>query len=96
MKEVLIFLVSTLLLATSNTAYAKNSIVTETVIKEKIIKESIENYPGPCACPYNTAKNGSRCGKRSAYSRAGGYETVCYKSDVTTQMIQDYKSRNKR
>ena len=38
-----------------------------------MIKESIDGYPGNCPCPYNTARNGSRCGKRSAYNRAGGY-----------------------
>ena len=41
-------------------------------IKKEIIKESIESYPGNCACPYNHARNGSRCGGRSAYSRTGG------------------------
>ena len=48
----------------------QNSESTE-AIKQKIIKQSIENYPGNCPCPYNSARNGSRCGKRSAYNRAG-------------------------
>jgi hypothetical protein len=28
----------------------------------------------PCACPEDLARNGSRCGKRSAYSLPGGAE----------------------
>lgn len=60
-------------------------------IKQKIIQESIDEYPGNCPCPYNTASNGSRCGKRSAYNRAGGYTPICYPEDVTTQMIRNYK-----
>ncbi|EPX8182686.1 hypothetical protein ACW2PP_003746 [Escherichia coli] len=63
------------------------------IIKE-IIKESIESYPGNCACPYNYARNGSRCGGRSAYSRSGGYNVICYESDVTDEMIQQWKREN--
>jgi len=46
------------------------------------IQQSINNYSGNCPCPYNRASNGSRCGKRSAYSRPGGYSPLCYSSDV--------------
>jgi hypothetical protein len=52
---------------------AKQSNESTEAIKQKIIQQSIESYPGNCPCPYNTARNGSRCGKRSAYNRAGGY-----------------------
>ncbi len=60
-------------------------------IKKLIIAESIAAYPGPCACPYNSARNGSRCGKRSAYSRPGGYAPICYDTDVTAGMVRDYR-----
>ncbi|HYG26021.1 MAG TPA: hypothetical protein VD906_03870 [Caulobacteraceae bacterium] len=62
-------------------------------IRQKIIKESIASYPGNCPCPYNSASNGSSCGRRSAYSRGGGYAPVCYASDVTPEMIREYKAR---
>ena len=62
-------------------------------IKNQIIAESIASYPGNCPCPYNLAKNGSHCGKRSAYSRPGGYSPLCYESDVTPEMIEAYKKR---
>lgn len=73
---------------------AKQSGESTEVIKQKIIKQSIENYSGNCPCPYNTARNGSRCGKRSAYSRDGGYAPICYSEDVTAQMINNYKNRS--
>ncbi|WP_406741408.1 hypothetical protein [Acinetobacter shaoyimingii] len=74
-------------------AEAKSNSQNTQAIKQKIIQESIENYSGNCPCPYNTARNGSRCGKRSAYSRVGGQTPVCYPEDVTDAMIKAYRAR---
>jgi hypothetical protein len=60
-------------------------------IKKIIIQQSIQNYSGNCPCPYNVTRNGSMCGRRSAYSRAGGYAPICYPNDVTPDMIKRYK-----
>jgi hypothetical protein len=38
-------------------------------------------YGQGCPCPYDVAKNGSSCGKRSAYSRPGGDSPICYVGD---------------
>ena len=57
--------------------------VSEAKSPEEIIKESIANYPGKCPCPYSIMSNGKECGKRSAYSKPGGYEPLCYLSDIT-------------
>jgi hypothetical protein len=75
-------------------AEAKQSSQSVEAIKQKIIQQSIENYPGNCPCPYNTASNGSRCGKRSAYNRAGGYAPLCYPEDVSDRMVKEYKERS--
>ena len=48
-----------------------------------MIQESIAQYPGKCPCPYSIMSNGKQCGKRSAYSKPGGYEPLCYVSDIT-------------
>ena len=72
-------------------AEAKQSSQSVEAIKQKIIQQSIENYPGNCPCPYNTASNGSRCGKRSAYNRVGGYVPLCYPEDVSDRMVKEYK-----
>ena len=63
-------------------------------IMELIINDSISSYPGNCPCPYNTTKNGSRCGKRSAWSRAGGYSPLCYPKDVPDNMIHKYRKEH--
>ncbi len=75
---------------------AQDSKPSDAQVKKAIIKESIEQYPGNCPCPYNTAKNGSRCGKRSAYSRPGGYEPICYPSDVTQEMIREWRENHSK
>ena len=74
-------------------AEAKQGVENTAAIKQKIIQQSIESYPGNCPCPYNTARNGSRCGKRSAYNRAGGYAPICYAKDITAQMIREFKGQ---
>ncbi|ORC58024.1 hypothetical protein BZK31_17055 [Pseudomonas floridensis] len=76
-------------------AQAKEATVSDATIVRAIIQESIDGYSGNCPCPYNSARNGSRCGKRSAYSREGGYAPVCFKEDVTKEMISEYRSRLK-
>ncbi len=50
---------------------------------EQMIHESIAQYPGKCPCPYSIMSNGKKCGKRSAYSKPGGYAPLCYVSDIT-------------
>ena len=72
--------------------FAEN--ISDQQIVQNIIYESIANYSGRCPCPYNRASNGSSCGKRSAYSRAGGYAPLCYASDVTPSMISSYKNNH--
>lgn len=76
-------------------ANARETQVTDASIVKAIIQESIDGYSGNCPCPYSSARNGSRCGKRSAYSREGGEEPICYKDDVTKEMINDYRRRLK-
>lgn len=60
-------------------------------IRQRIIAESIASYPGPCACPYNIMRNGRMCGRRSAYSRPGGYAPLCYASDVSDAAVAAYR-----
>lgn len=62
-------------------------------IKKILIEKSIGEYPGNCPCPYNTTRNGSRCGGRSAWSKKGGYAPLCYDGDVTDVMVKEYRSR---
>lgn len=72
---------------------AKGSVSDEQ-IKQRIIDHSISAYPGTCACPYNSARNGRSCGGRSAWSRAGGYSPICYKKEVTQEMIKQWRDNH--
>ena len=70
--------------------------LTDDEIRQLIIEESIRSYPGNCPCPYNRARNGSRCGGRSAYSRAGGYSPLCYPQDVSDEMVERHREAQGR
>lgn len=77
------------LLALASPGLARES---DAQIKQRIIQQSIDSYPGNCPCPYNSASNGSRCGRRSAYNRAGGYAPKCFASDVTAAEVAAYRA----
>lgn len=64
---------------------------TDNDIRKAIIRESLAAYPGNCPCPYNSDRAGRSCGRRSAYSRPGGYSPICYAGGVTDTMIQQYR-----
>ena len=73
-----------------------DAVLTAAAIAAIIIQVSRDQYHAggrPCACPDDTARNGSACGGRSAYSRPGGAAPLCYPSDVTAAMIESYRQR---
>ncbi|SDX09830.1 hypothetical protein SAMN05444064_112131 [Pseudomonas syringae] len=85
--------VAVLALLCAFSAHARETPASDASLVKAIIQESIDNYSGNCPCPYNSARNGSRCGKRSAYSREGGEAPVCFKEDVSKEMISEYRRR---
>ena len=89
MKKILLFIGLTLTCGVD----AKQPAQSDEAIKQKIIQQSIQTYSGNCPCPYNTARNGSRCGKRSAYNRVGGAAPLCYPEDVSDRMVKEFKGR---
>lgn len=64
----------------------------DAAIRQKIIRASVAEYPGNCPCPYNTDRAGRSCGRRSAYSRPGGYSPKCYAGDVTAAEVKAYRA----
>lgn len=81
-------------LAESKAANGPQKRISDAQITKLLIDESIAAYDGNCPCPYSRARNGSRCGKRSAYSREGGAAPLCYPSDVTAEMVQAYRDEH--
>lgn len=65
-------------------------------IRKAVIQASIAEYPGSCPCPYNADRAGRSCGRRSAYSRAGGYGPKCYAKDVTPEDVAVYRQSHKQ
>ena len=63
--------------------------------RQDIIAQSIGGYAGSCPCPYFRDSAGRRCGKRSAWSRPGGYAPLCYESDVTQAHLDSYFARRR-
>jgi len=72
---------------------AQEKAETDQQIKQKIIRESLAGYRGNCPCPYNVDRAGRSCGRRSAYSRPGGQQPFCYETDVTKEMVEQYRKR---
>jgi hypothetical protein len=79
--------------AFSAAAEGKKKGPSDAQVRQILIDESIAAYSGNCPCPYSTARNGSRCGKRSAYSREGGEAPLCYVKDVTDAMVKEYREK---
>lgn len=76
----------------AGTTEAKTSKQSDDQIRQLIIENSIASYPGVCACPFNAARNGSSCGGRSAWSKQGGYAPVCYKKEVSKEMVEEWRN----
>lgn len=78
-------------------ALAQPAALSDKEIATRLIQESRQAYYAtghPCACPEDHARNGSRCGGRSAYSRPGGAEPKCYITDVAPAEIAAYRKRH--
>ena len=80
--------------ADSRVAAGGDERVSDAEIRRRIVEESIASYDGPCACPYQRARNGSRCGRRSAYDREGGEAPLCFPSDVSDDMVRAYRAEH--
>jgi hypothetical protein len=63
------------------------SLKSDTAIIARLIAASARAIPVPAACPYDTDRAGCSCGGRSAYSRPGGYEPLCYPKDDALQRL---------
>lgn len=87
------FFFGSMFLLLSGNSFALNDALSNQKIKKILIQKSINSYSGNCPCPYNTTRNGSRCGGRSAWSRKGGYAPLCYERDVSDDAVKRYRAR---
>ena len=68
--------------------------ISDRKVRDRIIAASLARYPGSCPCPYNRDRAGRKCGRRSAYSRPGGYSPLCYQRDVSDVMVAKWRASN--
>ena len=68
---------------------------TDSEIRQILIKESIAKYSGSCPCPESLDCARKKCGARSAYSKAGGKSVLCYESDVTQEMVDKFREKQR-
>lgn len=98
MKRIAISLILALTFSSPGFALDESAkkALTDKEIRSVLIQQSVSRYRGNCPCPYNRASNGSRCGKRSAYSKPGGYSPLCYPADVTDKMVENYRKKKNK
>jgi hypothetical protein len=75
-----------LLVVAAAVSSSSNSALTTGFVKGYL---SEDDYSGNCACPYDTAEDGSRCGARSAWSRPDGASPNCDYDLITTPDFDD-------
>lgn len=63
-------------------------------VKDRIIQESIARYPGNCPCPFNVDRAGRQCGGRSAWSKPGAAAPLCFREDVSEEMIKEWRGNS--
>jgi hypothetical protein len=91
------FALTLLLLGAAASAPAQRATFTDEQVRQQIVQESVSAYLAtghPCACPYNSMRNGAACGGRSAYSRPGGASPLCYAKDVNDGMVADWRRKH--
>jgi len=93
-RTVAVSLVMAVSLLWTGASDAKSTRQSDDQIRQLIIEDSIASYPGVYACPFNSARNGSSCGRRSAWSKQGGYAPICYKKEVSKEMVDEWRKNN--
>lgn len=61
--------------------------IADRLLRGSAVKTWRATYPGNCPCPYDTDSIGRSCGARSAWSRSGGYDAICYARDVPADVV---------
>jgi hypothetical protein len=94
MKKKIICLIALFILSFGMPLATVHAASSDDQIRQQIVQASVNAYLAtghPCACPYNTMRNGRACGGRSAYSRPGGAAPLCYPKDVTDAQVAQWR-----
>jgi hypothetical protein len=72
-------------------AHAGAGTLTDEQVRQMMIRESILSYPAICPCPYSFIIKVGYCGRRSAWSKTAGHAILCYPSDISDDMVKEYR-----
>ena len=67
----------------------------DNVVRDMILKESVQHFPGVCGCPFHFRGDGVQCGVKSAYDQTNGRTPLCYRTDVTLEMVEQFRAERK-
>jgi hypothetical protein len=73
-------------------AIAKSNQLTDDQVKQRIIDDSIASYPGTCACPFNTARNGSHVLPQRLEQSRWGFTHLL--QEISKAMIKEWHQQN--
>jgi hypothetical protein len=88
-----VVVLATTLILLSSLAISQTAALTDAQLRQRIIQQSLSSYSGNCPCPFNVDRAGRRCGGRSAWSRAGGAQPVCYPDEISDEQVRQYRAR---
>ena len=102
MKRLLVLLVLLVggLVAAALSVPTNAAVVNGTAISQQQLNSDVSAIAGSpyYQCYLNSedylASNGSQCGKRSAYSKPGGYTPLCYPSDISDEAVKAWRARH--
>lgn len=73
---------------------AADPALSDDKIRDILIERSIASYSGNCPCPHFLDAAGRKCGRRSAYSKPGGASPLCYREDVSEEMVEAFRRKS--
>lgn len=66
-------------------------------VRDAMIKESIHSFvSSSCPCPFHYRPNGELCGTKSTYDQTNGKMPLCYRTDITVEMVEEHRVKLRR
>lgn len=66
-------------------------------VRDAMIKESIHSFvSSSCPCPFHYRPNGELCGTKSTYDQTNGKMPLCYRTDITVEMVEEHRGKLRR
>lgn len=78
----------------SDISIAKSNSLSDDQVSQRIIDDSVASYPGTCACPSIPPGTAARAVAVVHGAKAGGYSPICYKKEVTKEMVKAWRQEN--